>query len=291
MAIPRVGNNLPNGSFNPVIYSKKLLAKFYSGSVCDKVCNRNWEGEITGAGSSVQIRQRPDVSVTPSAIDGKVQWSDLVDASQSLSIDYSFDAAVKIANIDARNFDINLHPEIVDEISQRLRLVVESTILGSAYLSAGSDIDHAAYTSWNTDGSAIKTLAKAQSLLARANAPVSGRFFVMSPEMAQALLISTALQADASGLSEGAIQRGFVKNLFGFDIYQSNLIPGTGTAADPYQCIAGHTEAITLATKFTQFDMFPQLEQYYGAGVRAQNAFGFLVTNPSLLVHVEGYIS
>lgn len=291
MAIERVGGNLASGAFIPVIYSKKLLAKFYAGSVCDKICNTNWQGEITGAGMSVAIRQRPDLTVTPSLQDGAVQWSDIVDKSQTLSIDYAFDGAVKIGNIDAHAFDINLHPEIIDELANRLRLVVESTLLGSVWSSAAHNIDHAAYTSWNTAGSCLKTLALAQAKLARNNAPVSGRFVVMAPEMAQALLQEAGMYALNAGTPEGAMQRGFVANLFGFDIYQSNLIPGLGTAASPYHALAGHHEAITLATKFTQFDVIPQLQNYYGAGVRAQNAFGFAVVKPELLVDIEGYIS
>ena len=291
MSIPRAGNNLPNGSFIPVIYSKKLLAKFYAGSVCDKVCNTDWQGEITGQGMSVVIRQRPDLTVTPSTQDGKVQWGDIVDTSQTLSIDYAYDGAYKLGNIDMHAFDINLHPEIIDEIANRLRIVVESTVLGSAYSSAANKIAAADFTSWSTTGSCLKTLAKAQAILARNNAPVTGRFAVISPEMEQSLLQEVGMYAMNSGDKEGAMQRGFVRNLFGFDIYQSNLIPGAGSSAVPYQAIAGHISAITLATKFTQFDLIAQLQEFYGAGIRAQNAFGFKVVKPDLLVNIEGYVS
>lgn len=291
MAIARTGLNLASRAFIPTIYSKKMLAKFYAASVCDKICNQNWQGEILGQGNQVIIRQRPDVDVTPSTVNGKIQWQDLVDTSQTLSIDYAFDAAVKIDTIDMHQMDINIQPEVVDEIANRLRLKVENTVLGSVYSSASNTIAYNAFTSWNTSGSSIKTIAQAQRLLSVNNAPMEGRWLLLHPHMVQYLIQESALYALNAGTPQGALQAGFVGEMAGFKIFQSPLVPGAGTAASPYKALAGHTESITLATQFTQFEIVPQLQDFYGSGIRAQNCFGFKVVKPEILVEVNGYIS
>jgi len=42
--VPRVGGNLPNGNFNPAIWSKKLNNKYYAQTFLMDICNSDWEG-------------------------------------------------------------------------------------------------------------------------------------------------------------------------------------------------------------------------------------------------------
>lgn len=287
MAITRTGGNLVNKAFIPEIWSKKLLQKFYAASVTTAICNTDWQGEILGQGNTVQIRQRPDVLVNASIENQKINWQDVVDIKQSFTIDYAFDAAVKIGNIDMHQMDINLQAELVDEISNRLRLAIETTVLGAAYSSAGTTLTTGAPAAWATAGNPIKTLAAAQAALNIASVPVENRWVLLHPSMVQYLIQETALYALNAGTPSGALQMGYVGELAGFKIYQSPLVVGAGTSGSHFKAMAGHTTAITLATQFTQFEVDVPLQDYYGKGIRAQNCFGFKVVKPEALVTLD----
>lgn len=287
MAISRTGGNLANSAFIPTIWSKKLLQKFYAGSVCNAICNTDWQGEVLAQGNTVQIRQRPDILVNATTENAKINWQDIVDTKQSLTIDYAFDAAVKIGNIDMHQMDINLQAEIVDEISNRLRLAVETTVLGAAYASATTDVSSGAVAAWQTAGNPVKAIAQAGYYLDKYNTPAENRWMVISPEMKQYLIQETALYALNAGTDKGALQMGYVGHLAGFNIYCSTLLTGTGASGNPYIAMAGHISAITLATQFTQFEVNVPLQDYYGKGIRAQNCFGFKVVKPDQLVKLQ----
>lgn len=287
MAITRTGGNFINKAFIPEVWSKKLLQKFYAASVTTAICNTDWQGEILGQGNTVQIRQRPDVLVNASVENQKINWQDVVDVKQSFTIDYAFDAAVKVGNIDSHQMDINVQAELLDEISNRLRLAVETTVLGSAYSSAGTTLTSGAPAAWATAGNPIKVLAAAQAALNINSIPVENRWLLLHPSMVQYLIQETALYALNAGTPSGALQMGYVCELAGFKIYQSPLVVGAGTGGSHFKAMAGHTSAITLATQFTQFEVDVPLQDYYGKGVRAQNCFGFKVVKPDALVTLD----
>lgn len=52
-------NNLPNGNFSPVIYSKKVQLAFRRASVVQAITNTEYFGEIASYGDSVKIMKEP----------------------------------------------------------------------------------------------------------------------------------------------------------------------------------------------------------------------------------------
>jgi len=297
MAVARTGLNLAGGAYTPAIWSKKMVKKFYAGSVCNQICNTDWQGELLGKGSSVEIRQRPDVIVTPSTVNGKITWTDVIDIKQTLTIDYAFDAAVKLDNIDMHQMDVNLQAELLDEIANRLRLSVETTVLGSAYSSAGTKLatgnTGGAIVAFGTAGNPGKVFAAAQAFLSIADEPCpdEDRWILIHPVMKQYLIQETFNYALNAGTSKGAMQAGYVATLAGFQVFESKLVTGLGTSASKYNAMAGHSSGITLAVQFTQFEVNVPLESFYGKGIRAQNAFGYKVIKPTSLLWLETQIS
>lgn len=57
MAFPRAAgyNNLPNGAWSPVIYSKKVQKAFRKSSVVQDISNNEFFGEISNYGDTVRI--------------------------------------------------------------------------------------------------------------------------------------------------------------------------------------------------------------------------------------------
>jgi hypothetical protein len=52
-------NNLPNGNFSPVIYSKKAQLAFRRASVVQAISNTDYIGELNAFGDSVRIIKEP----------------------------------------------------------------------------------------------------------------------------------------------------------------------------------------------------------------------------------------
>jgi len=52
-------NNLPNGNFSPVIYSKQVQLAFRKSSVVEDITNSDYFGEIANMGDSVKIIKEP----------------------------------------------------------------------------------------------------------------------------------------------------------------------------------------------------------------------------------------
>jgi len=277
---------LGNGKFIPALYPPILLKKFYAASVCQAICNTEYQEAVKQKGNVVHIRKRPDIFVSDSSENGKVVYQDINDEEVLLYINYSKDAAVKIGNIDLHQMDINLQEALIDEIANRLRLSIENTVISSAYASAGTTKTTGAVAAWNTSGNAVKAMAEIQATLSSGvePCPTTDRWLLIHPQMRVALLTDAANYAMNAGTPQGALQRGFVAELAGLKIFESPLVPGAGTSGSPFLCMGGHSSAITLATQFTSFEANYLLQDYFGKGIRAQNCFGFKVAKPTSLV-------
>lgn len=281
MAIPNASGNLPNGYFNPTIFPKQFLAKFYAASVTSMMCNTDYEDSLFQFGATVNIRKIPNVVVNPSVIDGKINWQVMIDSQVQLQINYAYDAAVIISDIQYAQMDVNLQGAIINEMAQRLRIVIETVILGGAYASATTTETS---VDWRTAGNPTAAITQSNADLDNLNIPSEDRYVVISPNAAMYLRRESQLYALNSGNPKGALINGFVGDYDGASVYKSTLLTGTGASTSKSQAYVGHKVAITMATQFTNFESGIVLQDYYGKGIRCQNLFGYAVTYPDALV-------
>lgn len=281
MAIPNASGNLPNGYFNPTIFPKQFLAKFYAASVTSMMCNTDYEDSLFQFGATVNIRKIPNVVVNPSVIDGKINWQVMIDSQVQLQINYAYDAAVIISDIQYAQMDVNLQGAIINEMAQRLRIVIETVILGGAYSSATTTETS---VDWRTAGNPTAAITQSNADLDNLNIPSEDRYVVISPNAAMYLRREQQLYALNSGNPKGALINGFVGDYDGASVYKSTLLTGTGASTSKSQAYVGHKVAITMATQFTNFESGIVLQDYYGKGIRCQNLFGYAVTYPDALV-------
>jgi hypothetical protein len=291
-------NNL--SAFKPQIYPLQFIQKFYAGSITNYVCNTNWEGDILGPGAVVNLRYIPDVIVNASTNDGDVIWQAVQSQSAQLVLNYSFNGAYWVTDLDRSQIDVDMEGALINEMVNRLRLAIESTILGSAYLGAGTVVNNAtnvgAGTWAATSGSnCITATAYCTSLLSIGSgngidlAPWDDRFLVIHPTMITGMITQQAFYALNAGTPKGALYEGFLAKINGMNVLQSPLVPGANTSGSPYQALVGHPEAITMATKFTNVQADIVLPNKFGVGTRCQNFFGFSVVKPILLVNLQVY--
>ena len=135
MAFPKATgyNNLPNGNFSPVIYSKKVQLAFRKASTVEDITNSDYFGEIANMGDSVKIIKEPEVSVTTYARGTQITAQDLTDEDFTLVVDQANYYAFKIDDIEAAHSHVNFMQMASDRAAYRLRDKYDQDVLG--YLS------------------------------------------------------------------------------------------------------------------------------------------------------------
>jgi hypothetical protein len=135
MAFPKATgyNNLPNGNFSPVIYSKKVQLAFRKASTVEDITNSDYFGEIANMGDSVKIIKEPEVSVTTYARGTQITAQDLTDEDFTLVVDQANYYAFKIDDIETAHSHVNFMQMASDRAAYRLRDQYDQDVLG--YLS------------------------------------------------------------------------------------------------------------------------------------------------------------
>lgn len=293
MAISRVTANLANRLFIPQLYSQKLQVKFYAGSVVPNIVNYEWEGEIRSVGDKINIRQLPDLIVSPWSVNDDINFQELEDGQIQLTIDYAYYAAYKMDYVDFHQMDIALKERLMDELNNRMRLQVENTVLGSAYSSAFQQVDSSA-SSMNgvffvkASDAAAQWILRADRLLTEQNVPLENRWYLLSPLMKEQAIQQAILYNYATGdAAKAPVRTGLVGPMGNFSLYESTLLSGgTGaTQATAINSMAGHRSAISFASQFTEFESDIVLQNTFGKGTRSLMVFGFGPTKKEALIY------
>jgi hypothetical protein len=135
MAFPAAAghNQLPNGVWSPVIYSKKAQLAFRKESVVKAITSSDYFGEIRDFGDSVRIIKEPTISVSPYKRGQNIQTQDLIDEDFTLVIDQANYYAFKIDDIEAAMAHVNWEAMATDQAGYRLRDNYDQEVF--AYLS------------------------------------------------------------------------------------------------------------------------------------------------------------
>jgi len=160
-------NNLPNGNFSPVIYSKQVQLTFRKSSIVEDITNNDYFGEIAQQGDSVKIIKEPEISVSSYLRGTAIAAQDLDDDDFSLVIDKANYFAFKVDDIEEAHSHVNFMQMATDRAAYRLRDQYDQEVL--AYLSGYTQ--SALHTNGDTvnttvNGTKANTSADSDELLA-----------------------------------------------------------------------------------------------------------------------------
>ena len=164
MAFPSASgyNNLPNGNFSAVIYSKQVQLAFRKASTVEDITNSDYFGEIAAMGDSVKIIKEPEVSVQAYTRGTQITAQDLDDEDFSLVVDQANFYAFKIDDIEAAHSHVNFMQMASDRAAYRLRDQYDQDVLG--YLSGfQQSAKHANADTARTTAPGTKAVASAGS--------------------------------------------------------------------------------------------------------------------------------
>ena len=123
-------NNLPNGNFSSVIYSKKVQLAFRKATVVGDVTNSDYFGEIANQGDTVKIIKEPEVSVSAYTRGTSITAQDLADADFSLVVDKSNYFAFKMDDIEEAHSHVNFMDLATNRAAYRLADQYDQEVLG-----------------------------------------------------------------------------------------------------------------------------------------------------------------
>ena len=122
--------NLPNGNFSPVIYSKQVQLAFRKSTVVGDITNSDYFGEISNQGDTVRIIKEPEISVKAYARGTQVTAQDLDDEDFTLTVDKSNYYAFKMDDIEEAHSHVNFMQLATDRAAYRLADQYDQEVLG-----------------------------------------------------------------------------------------------------------------------------------------------------------------
>lgn len=290
-------------NFKPEIWSKVILAALKKNLVfgSEQVTNSDYEGEISGPGSSVKITQFGDPVVSSYSPGGTISYQQLQDAGQTLLIDQSKSFAFSVDDVDRRQAAGDMQSYLEDRAAYKfadtadqflasLYAGVAQTNIVAGSLTPGSEITPGLYTSSTPADFYLKVIIPLGIKLDEANIPDTGRYLIVPPwahglvRQTQAFISVTDMQGDPSKV----MSSGVIGMIDGFTILKSNNAVvydptfNTGGAQGGYVVQAGHPMAITYGEQITETEAL-RLQTTFADGVRGLHVYGAKLVRPDAI--------
>ena len=271
-------------NFIPAIWSQTLLENLRNNLVYGQpgIINRDYEGEISGAGSSVKIHNIGAVTVSDYTKNTDLSAPEtLTDAETILSIDK------------ARSF--NMQIDDVDQ-AQQVPKVMEGAMREAAYALA-NDLDsylaglHAGVgitTGFGdnttpivpTSTTAYEYLADAFTALDEGNAPQQGRWVVVPPWYHGLLRKDSRFVSYGTDMNRAVLENGVIGEAAGFNVFVSNNV--ANTAGAKYKIMFGHPSAWTMAMQIERVEAYrPPLR--FADAVKGLNVYGAKIVRSGII--------
>jgi len=271
-------------NFIPALWSARLLENLESILVYASVCNRDYEGDITGIGSSVKINSIGEITIgnyTKNSNMAAVET--LTDAQTTLLIDTAKYFHFQVDDID----QAQQQPKVMDAAMRRaaygLRKAVDGSVAdlySDAGNTLGTDVSPKSVGTGGTDDNAYELLVDLGVLLDDDDIPADNRWVVVPPWYHGLLLKDQRFVSFGTEQNVATLHNGRVGMAAGFTIYKSSQV--NNTAAAKYKIMAGHPMAITLAQQIMQVEAYrPELR--FADAIKGLLVYGHKVVRPAAL--------
>lgn len=265
-------------NFIPKIWSANLLQAKDNVHVFAALASRDYEGDITGQGDSVQISQIGAIDVSAYTKNStSLTFQELEDAASTLLIDQANYFAFKIDDVDKAQSK----PKVMQEAMRKAAYQLSETqddYIAALYATAGlaqntnaSPVD---MTSLNVEEEFLSVAEQ----LDEANASRQGRFSVIPPWV-QSKLVLAGVSSLTDNVSEW--KNGLVARAFGFDYYLSNNVSNAGSWAKTRMICGVMNESITVAEQVMSVEAL-RPESSFSDAVKGLHVYGAKIMRPDV---------
>lgn len=303
-----------SGTFIPTLWSAKLNAKFYAASTFADICNRDWEGDISGMGDKVIIPQIPDLTISDYTVGGTLTYEVPAMTTLELIIDKAKRFGFAVSDVIAHQSKYDQMEMFTNDASEQMRTRIDSTCIYNTFYQGsasnrgatagvktgaynlGTDTAAIALTSSNV----LQKILELAAVLDEQNVPDSDRWLLIDPYTRTLLMQSSLAQAQYTGDATSPVRNGLVGTIDRFKLYITNQLPrnatgsstpwtsgdgtessvtASGTVDAKRVLLAGHRSAITFASQIVKTEQMRNPTDF-GDVVRGLQVFGFKVVKP-----------
>ena len=261
-------------NFIPTVWSEHLYRALDKKYVAVKNCNRDFEGEIKGKGSSVKICGVGNITITDYTKNTDLSAPEtLSDSAEILTIDRAKCFNFQIDDIDRAQATPKLMEEAMRKAADGLACEADKYIYSLLYKNNPNIKDDAV-----TAESILDHFITARTALAEQNVTDSSDIvFEVHPKVA-ALLLKAKLTL---GTDNGeALDHGSIGTVLGSPVYVSNNIKIDSNGL--YHCCARTKRAIAFAEQLSEIDAY-RPEKRFADAVKGLHLYGAKVIYPKEL--------
>lgn len=284
-------------SFKSEVWSKVILAAEKKALVFGGpgIVNDDYEGEISGPGTTVHITQFGDPEISDYAPNESIAYQELDDAGQELLIDQRRYFAFTIDDVDKRQSAGDMQAYLEDRAAYKLADTADQFLAGlyvnCAYsnilqVSSASSLNSNNGVAVNTYGGStnpadfyLKVVLPLKVLLDQAYVPARGRYLVIPPWCMALLEQTQAFVSVATPAQQDVFANGLVGRVAGFDVYTSNNSIEYDQSNNGWVVQAGHPMAMTFAEQIVQTEAL-RLQTTFADAVRGLHVYGGRLVRP-----------
>ena len=271
-------------NFIPAVWSNKLLTRLHANLVVGQpaVINTDYEGEITGYGSSVKIHGIGAVTVSDYTKNTDLSAPEaLTDSEVILNINRAKAFNFQIDDVDKAQQT----PKVMDGAMAEAAFALSNeadAYLASLYTEAGIT------TGFGTTGSPIvptsstayEYLADAYTALDEANAPSQGRWVIVPPWFHGMLRKDVRFVSYGTQENRATLGNAIIGEAAGLTVLVSNNL--AQTSGTKYRIMFGHPSAWTMASQIDQVEAYrPPLR--FADAMKGLHLYGAKTVRPTIL--------
>lgn len=268
-------------NFIPEIWSANILVTLENSLVFANLANREHEGEIKAYGDTVHITGIGDIQIQDYTKYGKLTIQPVTDIDAGvLKIDQSKAFAFEVDDLDTVQARDDLRGKFQERAAYNLAAEVDKYVGGLMVTAAASKALKKTYTKPEDVYESIVSLGVR---LSKQNIPTTGRFLVVDPDVYGMLLLDDRFVKNTA-VESATLHNGFVGNVDGFTVYQTNCMPGNTDTK--HTMLAGSTIATTFAQQISKMES-TRREESFSDLIKGLLVYGAKVIRPEALATCE----
>jgi hypothetical protein len=272
-------------NFIPQVWSAKLLKALDKSLVYAQpgVANRDYEGEISGAGDTVRINSIGDVTIKSYTRNSDIDTpQELTDAQQMLTITQEKYFNFAVDDVDKAQSKPDVMGEAMNRSGYGLRdtadqfIAAKYTEVPTANL-IGTDGAPKTPTANTATTAAYEYLVDLGVILDENNIPTEGRFVIVPPWFHGLMQKDDRFVKAGTSMTDMVLRNGKVGEAAGFTVLKSNNVPNTSGTL--YKIIAGHSMALSYAEQIVKVEAF-RPERRFSDAVKGLHVYGAKLVRP-----------
>lgn len=281
-------------NFIPTIWSARMLVNLKNALVyaSDLTVNRDWEGEIREVGDTVRINSIGAVTISDYTKNvDMASPQELFDATTTFTVNQQKSFNFQVDDLDALQQKPKVMDTAMSEAAYAMRSTIDSYVAngmvnGVASANKYNSGSAVAIGAYGTDTRPYDLIVKLGVILTENNVPGAGRWVIVPPWVTGALLLDDRFVSFGTDANRNTLLNGRIGRAAGFDIFESNNVPRSGSSSEEYTIVAGHRMATTFAEKLTKVEAY-RPEKRFSDAVKGLALYGAKVVRPTVLASVK----